>query len=637
MEYLGVKKIGLILALIFSSLLSGSPTASAAVTWSVDSPSDTYNTPGLDPDFDLSYFSAVIYDNNPDEVNFYVHFERYPKVNQFDSNLGSYVALAFDFDLDKKYEYVTFVDRTLKGDLTGTSFFVNDIRAGRFTSCEVSVFTNIDMNRDWIGFNMSRSCLGIPKVVNVQAFASYKAKAGEISFDLAPEDYFKVVFDSAAKSGSNTNVLVPTSGATHDLPVVLQNTSTEALNFTQPPEDLTKLTDGLMPAIVTVNCEQGSGSGWSARAELSAGLKSDGYRSYVITNHHVIEDCLNTKKVTLVLSDKSVVEGTIVSWNQAKDIAGIATKRSLPTTEWIGTVPKQGWWVGVLGSPLGQAGILTTGVISSIDLAAGTFTLTAPINPGNSGGPIFDSTGRVLGLATSKRLISDGQLAEGFGNAKGTPLLCGAIVNCVVEPNPWGAVSKYSEAAAKAAADLKAKQEADAKAAADLKAKQEADAKAAAELKAKQEADAKAAADLKAKQEADAKAAADLKAKQEADAKLSLDAQTKCLNYNGDLKSLKFKISIAVTDYPLSKSKFQSLVSLFPAEMDCNSIYLSTFDARYNGEVRLFQNVLNSYDQALKSAQELASKKKTITCVKGKLVKKVTAVNPKCPTGYKKK
>ena len=32
-----------------------------------------------------------------------------------------------------------------------------------------------------------------------------------------------------------------------------------------------------------------------------------------------------------------------------------------------------------------------------------------------------------------------------------------------------------------------------------------------------------------------------------------------------------------------------------------------------------------------------AAKKITITCVKGKLTKKVTAVNPKCPTGYKKK
>jgi hypothetical protein len=31
------------------------------------------------------------------------------------------------------------------------------------------------------------------------------------------------------------------------------------------------------------------------------------------------------------------------------------------------------------------------------------------------------------------------------------------------------------------------------------------------------------------------------------------------------------------------------------------------------------------------------AKKTTITCVKGKLTKKVTAVNPKCPTGYKKK
>lgn len=33
----------------------------------------------------------------------------------------------------------------------------------------------------------------------------------------------------------------------------------------------------------------------------------------------------------------------------------------------------------------------------------------------------------------------------------------------------------------------------------------------------------------------------------------------------------------------------------------------------------------------------VAKVKKTITCVKGKVTKKVTAVNPKCPAGYKKK
>jgi hypothetical protein len=32
-----------------------------------------------------------------------------------------------------------------------------------------------------------------------------------------------------------------------------------------------------------------------------------------------------------------------------------------------------------------------------------------------------------------------------------------------------------------------------------------------------------------------------------------------------------------------------------------------------------------------------AKKKTTITCVKGKLTKKVTAIKPKCPSGYKKK
>ena len=43
---------------------------------------------------------------------------------------------------------------------------------------------------------------------------------------------------------------------------------------------------------------------------------------------------------------------------------------------------------------------------------------------------------------------------------------------------------------------------------------------------------------------------------------------------------------------------------------------------------------------AEKAAAEKAAaamKKTTITCVKGKLTKKVTAVNPKCPAGYKKK
>jgi hypothetical protein len=37
------------------------------------------------------------------------------------------------------------------------------------------------------------------------------------------------------------------------------------------------------------------------------------------------------------------------------------------------------------------------------------------------------------------------------------------------------------------------------------------------------------------------------------------------------------------------------------------------------------------------SSKPAAAKRTSITCVKGKTSKKVTAVNPKCPTGFKKK
>jgi hypothetical protein len=143
---------------------------------------------------------------------------------------------------------------------------------------------------------------------------------------------------------------------------------------------------------------------------------------------------------------------------------------------------------------------------------------------------------------------------------------------------------------AKAAAELKVKQEAEAKAAAE---------KAAAELRAKQEADVKAAAEkaaaeIKAKQEAEAKAAAEkanaeLRAKQEADAKAAADAAAAEL-----------------------KAKQEA-------------------DAKAAAELKASQEKIAA------AAKVAATKKKTITCIKGKLTKKVTAVKPVCPKGYKKK
>jgi M6 family metalloprotease-like protein len=97
----------------------------------------------------------------------------------------------------------------------------------------------------------------------------------------------------------------------------------------------------------------------------------------------------------------------------------------------------------------------------------------------------------------------------------------------------------------------------------------------------KQETEAKVASELKAKQEAEAKAAAELKANQEADAKAAAELKAN-----------------------------QEAVAKAAAELK----------AKQDAEVKA-----------------AVLKKTSITCVKGKLTKKVTAVKPKCPSGYKVK
>jgi hypothetical protein len=374
---------------------------------------------------------------------------------------------------------------------------------------------------------------------------------------------------------------------------------------------------------------------------LSPALVATGYQSLVITNHHVIENCMGTKNVSVVLSNGTSVPGKIVSWNSSNDVAGVATVTSIPALQWIGSPPRQGWWVGVLGSPLGKSNVLTTGIISSINNLAKTFTMTAAINPGNSGGPVFDSTGRVLGLATSKNLLSSGEIAEGFGNAHGVPLLCSTVVVCDSEKDPWNAISKFelasSDAAsiAKAAADAKAKADADAKAIADANAKAKADA----DAKAKTDADAKAKADAdaKAKADADAKAKAEEEAKAQANLVVTKQKTESCIQHNSDIKLVIYNLTTAKTLFPASGSLLQGIIDSAPESINCSYIDLETFDAELKGEKMLFKAFESIASSTILNAKTLATKKTTITCVKGKLTKKVTGVKPKCPAGYKVK
>ena len=188
--------------------------------------------------------------------------------------------------------------------------------------------------------------------------------------------------------------------------------------------------------------------------------------------------------------------------------------------------------------------------------------------------------------------------------------------------------------------------------------------KAAVALKAKQEAEAKAAAEFKAKQEADAKAAAELKAKQEAAAiaaapELARLAQQKqsCIQHNIEVEKLYESMNQLKNLYP---SKFKSYFDdigpgVFMLVGDPRKFFNSKIESdcdRYYGQVNFWSETSSfsrteeqwssvlERDKGILAKLEKAvmpAKKTTITCVKGKLTKKVTAVSPKCPAGYKKK
>ena len=119
-----------------------------------------------------------------------------------------------------------------------------------------------------------------------------------------------------------------------------------------------------------------------------------------------------------------------------------------------------------------------------------------------------------------------------------------------------------------------------------------------------------------------------------------IDRIARCSSTNESIMRLGNLIDTYVAKYP-SKTVFAGLKIEIPAPLNC-------FNA---GDVSMASTILSqegkiaSLDQTLTSEMELADRppvvkkiiKKTITCVKGKLTKKVTGASPKCPAGYKKK
>ncbi len=142
---------------------------------------------------------------------------------------------------------------------------------------------------------------------------------------------------------------------------------------------------------------------------------------YIVTNNHVVE---GATEVTVTLSDRRELKGTIVGTDPQTDLAVVAVKGDdLPAMKWSDSdLLEVGDLVLAIGSPFGLTQTVTMGIISA--LGRGNVGIAeyedfiqtdAAINPGNSGGPLVNMDGDLIGINTA--ILSRTGGSEGIGFA----------------------------------------------------------------------------------------------------------------------------------------------------------------------------------------------------------------------------
>ena len=200
-------------------------------------------------------------------------------------------------------------------------------------------------------------------------------------------------------------------------------------DYFHAPPNLSQLITHVQKSTMVVTCGNSQGSGWvislgevidTADAETKQIDKM--YPGSVITNYHVIADCVGDRRAVTTSNGSRQYEAILFSTDEENDLAIVSTKLVLPALE-ISKSPSPGWWSMALGSPFGLEKSISIGNIMNV--LEKQIVSTAPINPGNSGGPLVNSFGQVMGTNTWK--LRD---ADGFNVAKSVSLLCVELVVC---------------------------------------------------------------------------------------------------------------------------------------------------------------------------------------------------------------
>jgi len=164
------------------------------------------------------------------------------------------------------------------------------------------------------------------------------------------------------------------------------------------------------------------GDGSIRERSLGSGVIVDA-KGYIVTNRHVVE---KADRIRVRLQDDPPGvqhDAKVIGEDQETDLAVIKIDmdRTVPSAK-LGNSDSMevGDWVLAIGSPFGQVGTVTAGIVSAKgrDIVPGrqfqTFIQTdAAINPGNSGGPLVNMDGEVIGINTA--ILSETNAYAGVG------------------------------------------------------------------------------------------------------------------------------------------------------------------------------------------------------------------------------
>lgn len=185
------------------------------------------------------------------------------------------------------------------------------------------------------------------------------------------------------------------------------------------------------PSVVSVKVTTTTGGGNGSGSIY----KTNGTTSYIVTNNHVVADAATGGNITIELVDGSQYKGTIVGRDANYDLAVVKISAgNLPVIN-IGDSSKVsvGDSVLAIGSPLGLANTVTSGIISSLNRPVTTgstgaesyvnaIQTDAAINPGNSGGALVDSQGRLIGVNSAIATLSSGGASGNIGLGFSIPI-----------------------------------------------------------------------------------------------------------------------------------------------------------------------------------------------------------------------